>query len=158
MSLRNALLPLVAEIRRIPFELGLRRVRVWIRAEASTSPFGTGGVVVGSDVEITPRPRVVATREKPGWSGGAIAPAYDGRAARRAFTIGPIVRTHAVGGVAVHDLFPAAATPSARPLIILAEDEDSGEIGVEPVAFKVERVVVKQFSLYLEAIEADEAT
>lgn len=158
MSLRDELLPVIEEAYGLLEEFGLRKVRVWIRAEASTQPYGTGGVVVGSDVEITPRPRVAKAQGQPGFFGAELSAAYDGRAERRRFTVGPIVRKHAAGGVTVEDLFPAAATPSARPLIILADDATDGELGTEGRAFKVERVTVRQFSLVLEVVEADELT
>jgi hypothetical protein len=158
MALRDDLLPVIEDAYSLVEELGLRTIRVAIRAQMSTAPFNTGGVVVAEDFEISPRPRVVPTPEQPGWSGGAIGPAYDGRAARRRYTIGPIVRSHALGGYKIGDLFPAGATSSARPLVLLADANDDGELGTGFVAFKVERVVTKQFGLVLEVIEADEVT
>lgn len=160
MTLRDELLPELAEAYGLVQELGLRTVRVWVRAQSSDQPFNTDGALTESDTELSPRPRVVPTQEQPGWSGGAIGPAYDGRAARRRFTVGPIVRTHTAGGYTVADLFPVAATASARALVMLADEsaDVGGELGTTPHAFKVERVVVKQFGIVLEVVEADEVT
>lgn len=159
MSLRDELLPVIEEAYGLVQELGLRTVRVWVRAQSSDQPFNTDGALTESDTELSPRPRVVPTQEQPGWSGGAIGPAYDGRAARRRFTVGPIVRTHSAGGYTVADLFPVAATASARALVMLADEAGvGGELGTTPRAFKVERVIVRQFGIVLEVVEADEVT
>lgn len=157
-TLRAELLSIAADVRTIPEALGLRRVRVALRAQLSTQPFGTDGVDVSEDREIAPRPRVAPTKEQTGWSGGAIAPAYDGRPARRRFTIGPLTREHAAGGLRVLDLFPVAATPETRPLVMLSDEGDDGELRREPIAFRVESLRVTQFSLYLDVIEADVVT
>lgn len=156
-TLRAQLLSIAADVRTIPETLGLRRVRVALRAQLSTQPFGTDGVDVSEDREIAPRPRVAPTKEQTGWSGGAIAPAYDGRPARRRLTIGPLTREHWAGGFRVLDLFPVAATSGTRPLVMLSDDDD-GEIGREPIAFRVESLRVTQFSLYLDVVEADVVT
>jgi hypothetical protein len=160
MTLRDELLPVIEEAYALVDELGLRTIRVWVRAQSSDQPFNTAGTITASDTELTPRPRVVQTPEQPGWSGGAIAPAYDGRAARRRFTVGPIVRSHSVGGYKVADLFSVAATASDRALVMLADEgaDVGGELGTTPVAFKVERVTVRQFGLVLDVVEADEVT
>jgi len=158
MTFRDDLLPDVAAIRAIPESLGLRRVRVALRAQLSTAALNTGGAIVEEDAEINPRPRVVPTQEQPGWSGGAIGPAYDGRAARRRYTIGPLTREHAAGGLRVMDLFPVSSTPQTRPLVVLSDDGDDGELGRDPIAFRVESVRLTQFSLYLDVIEADSVT
>lgn len=155
MSLRDDLLSIAANVRTIPESLGLRRVRVALRAQLSTQPFGTDGVNVSEDAELSPRPRVVPTKEQTGWSGGAIAPAYDGRPARRRYTIGPLTREHAAGGLRVLDLFPVTSTPETRPLVVLSDEADDGELGRDPIAFRVEALRVMQFSLYLDVIEAD---
>jgi hypothetical protein len=151
-------LPEVAAIRSLPESLGLRRVRVALRAQLSTAALNTGGVVVEEDAAINPRPRVAVPREQPGWSGGAIGPAYDGRAARRRYTIGPLTREHAAGGLRVLDLFPVESTPQTRPLVVLSDDGDDGELGRDPVAFRVEAVRLSLFSIYLDVIEADSVT
>lgn len=158
MTLRDELLPEVAAIRSLPESLGLRRVRVALRAQLSTAALNTGGVVVEEDAAINPRPRVAVPREQPGWSGGAIGPAYDGRAARRRYTIGPLTREHAAGGLRVLDLFPVESTPQTRPLVVLSDDGDDGELGRDPVAFRVEAVRLSLFSIYLDVIEADSVT
>lgn len=156
MTFRDDLMPDIAAIRALPESLGLRRIRVALRAQLSTVALNTGGgVVVEEDQEISPRPRVAVPREQPGWSGGAIGPAYDGRAARRRYTIGPLTREHAAGGLRVLDLFPVESTPQTRPLVVLSDDGDDGELGRDPVAFRVEAVRLSQFSLYLDVIEAD---
>lgn len=157
-TLRDDLLSIAANVRTIPEALGLRRVRVALRAQLSTQPFGMDGVDVSEDAELSPRPRVAPTKEQTGWSGGAIAPAYDGRPARRRFTIGPLTREHVAGGLRVLDLFPVAATPETRPLVMLSDEGDDGELGREPIAFRVEALRVTQFSLYLDVIEADVVT
>jgi hypothetical protein len=158
MSLRDDLLSTVSDVRTLPESLGLRRVRVALRAQLSTAALNTGGVVVEEDAAINPRPRVAVPREQPGWSGGAIGPAYDGRAARRRYTIGPLTREHAAGGLRVMDLFPVSSTPQTRPLVVLSDDGDDGELGRDPIAFRVESVRLTQFSLYLDVIEADSVT
>lgn len=158
MTLRDELLPEVAAIRSLPESLGLRRVRVALRAQLSTAALNTGGVVVEEDAAINPRPRVAVPREQPGWSGGAIGPAYDGRAARRRYTIGPLTREHAAGGLRVLDLFPVESTPQTRPLVVLSDDSDDGELGRDPIAFRVEAVRLSLFSIYLDVIEADSVT
>jgi len=158
MTLRDELLPEVAAIRSLPESLGLRRVRVALRAQLSTAALNTGGVVVEEDAAINPRPRVAVPREQPGWSGGAIGPAYDGRAARRRYTIGPLTREHAAGGLRMLDLFPVESTPQTRPLVVLSDDSDDGELGRDPIAFRVEAVRLSLFSIYLDVIEADSVT
>jgi len=158
MTLRDDLLATVADARTLPESLGLRRVRVALRAQLSTAALNTGGVVVEEDREISPRPRVAVPREQPGWSGGAIGPAYDGRAARRRYTIGPLTREHAAGGLRVLDLFPVESTPQTRPLVVLSDDSDDGELGRDPIAFRVEAVRFSLFSIYLDVIEADSVT
>ena len=98
---------------------------------------------------------IAPTKEQTGWSGGAIAPAYDGRPARRRYTIGPLTREHAAGGLRVLDLFPVTSTPETRPLVVLSDEADDGELGRDPIAFRVDALRVMQFSLYLDVIEAD---
>ncbi len=158
MSFRTDILASLEAIRAIPEALGLRDVRVWVRDETSTQAFNTGGDVSVIDDEVSPRPKVVATKEQPGFPGGAIAPAYDGRAARRRFTVGPLTRSHSAGGFLLLDLFPVTTTAARRPLIVLADADGDGEIGETPVAFRVEAVRMTHFSLFLDVIEADAVT
>lgn len=158
MTLRDELLSIAADVRTLPQSLGIRRVRVWLRSQSSTAVLNTGGTITTTDTEVLPRPRVALPKEQPGWPGGAIAPAYDGRAARRRFTIGPLTREHTAGGYKLTELFPVTPTARARPLIALADESDDGEIGTTAVAFRVESVRLMQFSLYLDVIEADTVT
>lgn len=166
MTLRDELLPVIEEAYALVAELGLRTIRVWVVSQGSTQPFntvddsGNSGLLSDIEHEIIPRPRVVQTPERPGWSGGATGALYDGRSARRGFTIGPIARSYSIGGKKVSDLFRIEASASTRPLIALADESEAvgGELGASKIAFKVERVLVKQFGIVLEVVEADEVT
>lgn len=61
MTLRDDLRAIASDVRGIPQAMGLRAIRVWIRASVRSRPaLLTGGTVTTTDVEIVPRPAVVA--------------------------------------------------------------------------------------------------
>lgn len=141
MTLRDDLLPVVETVRQIPVDMGLRKVRVWVRSQTRTAAFGLAGTTTDTDTEITPRPKVVREPEREGFYGTALAGVADGRAQRRVFRITHITPDHATGGRSVGELLGVTATDSARPLIMLADDDATGELGTTPVPFKIVEVL-----------------
>ena len=159
MTLRDDMLPVVETIRQIPADSGLRKIRVWVRSQTRTTAFGLTGTVTNIDTEITPRPKVVRDPEREGYYGSALARVADGRAMRRVYVIGPITPDHATGGRSIAELLGVTATDSARPLIMLQDDDATGELGTTLVPFKIESFLPsgagRSFRHELVVIEAD---
>ncbi len=159
MTLRDDLLPTVETVRQIPADLGFRSIRVWVRSQTRTAAFGLAGTVTNTDTEITPRPRVARDPELEGFYGAALGPLADGRSMRRVFRVGPITPDHAAGGRSIAELLGVTATDSARPLLMLADDDATGELGTTPVPFKIELILPsgagRSFRHELLVVEAD---
>lgn len=156
MSLRDDLLPMLEQIRAIPEDLGMRTIRVWVRSQSRTAAFGLAGTTTDTDTEITPRPKCVRNADKEGFYGASMAPRADGKGIRRVYEIGPITPDHATGGKKVSELFGVGATDAARPLVMMADQDNAGDLGVTRVAFKILSVIVKNFRLMVTVIEADD--
>jgi len=139
VTLRDNLRGLAERLRGIPQAMGLRAIRVWIRASVRSRPaLLTGGTVTTTDVEITPRPAVVAIDTvDPSYWGAATVGLIQGEAQAEFYQIGPITPPHDGGGYSFGDLVPLTSTTTNASRILLADVDSTGMIGTTPVEFEL---------------------
>lgn len=156
MTLRDDLIAELEELRAIPDEAGLRRVKVGVLSQAQTEGFGiTGAVLSEHTTWIAPTPKVThLDAAEASWYGADLAAAADGRGALDVYEVGPITpaayeAAAKVAGWAVSDLYPQVATDRSRSLIVLQDIDAGGEIGVMPSAYRIVDIVVRPFRIML---------
>lgn len=139
MTLRPGLLRVVERARAIPQRLGLRTIRVWIRASVRTVPaLLPGGSTTNTDVELSPRPAVVELETAdPSYWGAEAAGLTSGFALSEVYQIGPITPEHASGGYSLSDLVPLTSTPTNASRVVLADEAAGGKLGTSGVEFEV---------------------
>lgn len=139
MTLRASLLRAVNAARKIPQQLGVRTVRVWIRSSVRTLPaLIPGGSTTNIDVELDPRP---AVREldsvDPSYWGAEAAGLTSGVAFADLYEIGPITPEHGSGGYSWDELRPLTTTTTDTTRIVLADVEAGGKLGTTGVEFEL---------------------
>jgi hypothetical protein len=137
--LRGSLLAAVEAARAIPEALGLRTIRVWIRAATRTQPaLVPGGVTSTVDTELAPRPAVVRLETvDPSYWGAEAVGLVQGTALAEVYQIGPITPAHDGGGYSYADLVPLTTTTTQASRVLLADAEAGGLLGTTPVEFEV---------------------
>lgn len=139
MTLRDDLRAIASDVRGIPQAMGLRAIRVWIRASVRSRPaLLTGGTVTTTDVEIVPRPAVVAIDTvDPSYWGAQAAGLVGGQALSEFYQIGPVTPPHDGGGYSFGDLVPLTSTTTDASRILLADVDSTGMLGTTPVEFEL---------------------
>lgn len=139
MSFRDATLRAVQAARKVPQALGLRTIRVWIRAATRTRPaLLPGGTTSAVDVEIMPRPAVVQLETvDPSYWGAEAVGLTQGYAQSELFQIGPITPEHTAGGYSKDDLIPLTASTTQASRFLLADERAGGLLGTTGVEFEL---------------------
>jgi hypothetical protein len=133
MSFRDEVLRAVDEARAVPTSLGIRDSRVYLRSRVWAAASGADeigkGTLTTTDVEITPRPRVVEL-------------------VGERLRIGPITPSHSLGGYSPSTLSPADVNGTDAVLAVTSPDGSTRNYQVvrvnqEPAGYS--------FSYFLEA-------
>lgn len=142
MTLRTSLLRAVNAARRVPQNLGLRTIRVWIRSSERALPaLIAGGSTTNTDVELDPRPAVreLDTVDASYW-GAEAAGLASGFAQSEIYEIGPITPDYGAGGYSWGDLRPLVTTTTDTTRIVLADAEAGGKLGTTAVECELVQV------------------
>lgn len=139
MTLRDDLRAIAESVRAIPQEMGLRAIRVWIRAATRTkAALLPGGTTSNADVEIVPRPAVVQLETvDPSYWGAEAVGLTQGYAQSELFQIGPITPEHTAGGYSKDDLIPLTASTTQASRFLLADERAGGLLGTTGIEFEL---------------------
>jgi hypothetical protein len=131
-TLRDDLLPVIDDIRKLPGEFGLRRYTVTLRRRVWSGTYAGEGSPTDTDTIVSPTPRVrVLTTEEVASSGGTYREGD--------FKVDSMTPPYTGGGYSptTLNLHPAAGTTNQEVVIILTGDE--GTIECQPVEFHFDR-------------------